>query len=143
VFGVHAHLHRGVPAAVAGVSERVRTGPRRLSTGHAAVRVRVAGEDAVRQAAGARRPGAVHGPGRVRATAARIGETDQETGRVTREQVQAGQQGQGMREIRVRRQRRRCRRRRRVRVQVQAATGAHRQGIGPVQPQWRVRGRRG
>jgi len=45
---------------------------------HAAIRIRVAGEDAVRQASGARRTGIVHGPGRVRATTTRIGETDQE-----------------------------------------------------------------
>lgn len=48
VFRVHAHLHRRVSAATAGVPERVRTGPGRMSAGHAAVRVRVAGEDAVR-----------------------------------------------------------------------------------------------
>jgi len=139
VFRVHAHLHRGVSEAVAGVPQRVRTGPGRVSARHAAVRVCVAGEDAVRQASGARRTGTVHGPGRVRTTATRIDETDQETGWVAGQQVQAGQQGKGMREIRVQRQRRR----RRMRVQVPAAVGARRQGIGPVQSERRVRCRRG
>jgi len=54
-----------------------------VSAGHAAVRVCVAREDAVRQAASARWPGTVHGPGRVRAAAARASQTDQEADRVT------------------------------------------------------------
>jgi len=90
VFRVHADLHRRVPAATAGVPERVRTGPGRVSAGHAAVRVCVAGEDAVRQAAGARRPGTVHGPRRVRAASARASQADQEADCVTGKQVQAG-----------------------------------------------------
>jgi len=83
MFRLYTDLHRRVPAATTGVPERVRTGPRWMSAGHATVRVCVARKDAVRQAASAWRPGTVHGPGRVRAAAACASKTDQEAIRVT------------------------------------------------------------
>lgn len=51
VLRVHADLHRGLREAAAGVPQRVRARARRLRAAHAEVRLPVAREDGLREAA--------------------------------------------------------------------------------------------
>lgn len=65
VLHVRAHLHRGLPAAAAGVSQRVRARAQRLLAADGALRLQVARSHVVRKVPAPRRPpGPVHGQAR-------------------------------------------------------------------------------